>query len=71
MIFCFKHIELGISKTHLYLTYNESKAVYEISGIDPFGGNSMFNFQLRSIEDVEEFIQRNFLFRGYQQESVE
>lgn len=64
MIFCFYHLEDVSNKSYLFVTYNESKAVYEANGKDPFGGNSTFNFSLRSVEDVKEFIERNFLFRG-------
>jgi hypothetical protein len=64
MIFCFYHPEDVSSKSYLFVTYNDIKGVYELSGEDPFGGNSMFNFQMLSIDDIKEFIERNFLFRG-------
>jgi hypothetical protein len=64
MIFYFKHSRSFDSKICLHVNYNELQILYEICGIDPFGGNSTFQFYVKSIEDVKEFIDRNFIFRG-------
>ena len=64
MIFCFKHTEITYRRSYLFVTYNESTALYKASGKDSFGGNTMFNFSLRSREDVKEFIERNYFFWG-------